>query len=45
MEGQEGRGCVSTLMHIQLTFEQAGICFLDNDVEGGIGVRLEAPKP
>ena len=45
IEGQEGRGCVSTLMHIQSAFEQAGIRFLDSDVEGGIGVRLEAPKP
>jgi transcriptional regulator with XRE-family HTH domain len=35
---------VSTLMRIQSAFEKAGIRFLDNDTEGGIGVRLARPK-
>jgi 6-phosphogluconate dehydrogenase (decarboxylating) len=35
-----GSGYVSTLTRIQSAFEQAGIRFLDNDAEGGIGVRL-----
>jgi hypothetical protein len=38
-------GYVSTLMRIQSAFEQAGILFLDNDLAGGIGVRLCPPKP
>jgi hypothetical protein len=37
-------GYVSTLISIQSAFEDAGIRFLDNDAEGGIGVRLVAPK-
>lgn len=46
MEAQEGpvMGYVSTLIRIQSAFEQAGICFLDTDAGGGIGVRLKAPK-
>jgi hypothetical protein len=31
-------------MRIQSAFENAGIRFLDKDAEGGIGVRLIAPK-
>jgi len=47
IEGKEGpmMGYVSTLMRIQSAFEDAGICFLDSDAGGGIGVRLAAPKP
>jgi transcriptional regulator with XRE-family HTH domain len=37
-------GYVSTLMRIQSAFEEAGIRFLDNDAEGGIGVRLRKQK-
>jgi hypothetical protein len=37
-------GYVSTLISIQSAFENAGIRFLDNDVGGGIGVRLIKPK-
>ena len=46
MEAQMGpvMGYVSTLMRIQSALENAGIRFLDNDAEGGIGVRLVAPK-
>ena len=46
IEGQEGpmMGYVSTLMRIQSAFEEAGIRFLDNDAEGGIGVRLRKQK-
>ena len=46
IEAREGpvMGYVSTLMRVQSAFEQAGIRFLDNDTEGGIGVRLAAPK-
>jgi transcriptional regulator with XRE-family HTH domain len=46
IEGQEGpmMGYVSTLMRIQSAFEEAGIRFLDNDPEGGIGVRLRKQK-
>jgi hypothetical protein len=42
IEGKAGlvMGHVSTLMRIQLAFEQAGVRFLDKDSEGGIGVRL-----
>jgi transcriptional regulator with XRE-family HTH domain len=42
IESKEGAvmGYVSTLMRIQSAFEEAGISFLDNDAEGGIGVRL-----
>jgi hypothetical protein len=47
MEGQEGpvMGYASTLMRIQLAFEEAGIRFLGNDLGGGIGFQLTAPKP
>jgi transcriptional regulator with XRE-family HTH domain len=46
IEAKEGpmMGYVSTLMSIQSAFEQAGIRFLDNEPEGGIGVRLAALK-
>jgi len=46
IEAKEGpmMGYVSTLMSIQTAFERAGICFLDDDAEGGIGVRLIRPK-
>ena len=37
-------GYVSTLTRIQSAFEQAGILFLDNDAQGGIGVRFSAHK-
>jgi hypothetical protein len=30
-------------MSIQSAFESAGISFLDNEVAGGIGVRLAEP--
>jgi hypothetical protein len=42
IEGQEGimMGYVSTMMHIQSAFENAGIRFLDNDAGSGIGVRF-----
>ena len=42
IEGKAGpvMGYVSTLMRIQSAFEQAGIRFLNKDLEGGIGVRL-----
>jgi len=33
-------GYVSTLISIQSAFENAGILFFDNDIGGGIGVRL-----
>ena len=42
-EGQMMR-YVSTLMRIQSAFEEAGIRFLDNEAEGGIGVRLREQK-
>jgi transcriptional regulator with XRE-family HTH domain len=47
VEAQQGpmMGYVSTLIGIQSAFENAGIRFLDSDAEGGIGVRLAAPKP
>jgi transcriptional regulator with XRE-family HTH domain len=46
IESKEGAvmGYVSTLMRIQSAFEEAGIRFLDNDAEGGIGVRLRKQK-
>jgi predicted transcriptional regulator len=46
IEGQEGPvgGYVATLVRIQSAFEKAGIRFLDNNTEGGIGVRLARPK-
>ena len=37
-------GYVSTLMRIQSALEQAGIRFINNEPEGGIGVRLVQPK-
>jgi hypothetical protein len=37
-------GYVSTLMHIQSTFEQAGIGFLDKDTGCRIGVELAQQK-
>ena len=37
-------GYVSTLVRIQSAFEKAGIQFLDNEAEGGIGVRFSAQK-
>ena len=42
IEGQEGPmvGYVSSLMRIESAFGEAGIRFLNKDVEGGIGVRL-----
>jgi transcriptional regulator with XRE-family HTH domain len=47
IESQEGSltGYISTLIQIQSAFEQAGIRFLDNGADGGMGVRLAAPKP
>jgi len=45
IEAKEGpvMGYVSTLMSIQSAFESAGIRFLDNDSDSGIGVRLIRP--
>jgi hypothetical protein len=41
--GRLSDGYVSTLMRVQLAFEQAGIRFIDNESGGGIGVQLAAP--
>ena len=38
-------GYVSTLMRIPSAFEQAGIYFLDNDIDGGIRIRLKMKAP
>ena len=38
-------GNVSTQLRIQKAFEQAGVCFIDADGSGGIGVRLESARP
>jgi hypothetical protein len=37
-------GYVSTLIRIQAAFEQAGIQFIDDDENGGYGLRLEKRK-
>lgn len=37
-------GYVTTLTRIQAAFENAGMLFLDNDADGGIGVRLRKPQ-
>jgi len=37
-------GNVSTVMKIQVAFEQAGIQFIDDDDAGGIGVRISKKK-
>jgi predicted transcriptional regulator len=46
IEGREGivSGYVSTLVRIQTALEDAGVRFLDDDHDGGIGVRLSASK-
>ena len=36
-------GYISTLINIQSAFDRAGVRFLDNEVAGGIGVRLAEP--
>jgi hypothetical protein len=38
-------GYVSTLVRIPSAFEQAGICFLDNDIDDGIRMRLKMKAP
>jgi len=38
-------GYVSTLMRIPSAFAQAGIYFLDNDIDGGIRMRLKMKAP
>jgi predicted transcriptional regulator len=44
IEAQEGSvgGYVSTLESVQSALEKAGVRFIDNDGNGGIGVRLTA---
>ena len=37
-------GCVSILIWIQAAFEQAGIQFIDDDENGGYGLRLAKKK-
>jgi transcriptional regulator with XRE-family HTH domain len=46
IESQEGplMGYISTLVKIQATFEQAGIQFIDDDENGGYGLRLAKKK-
>ena len=46
IESQEGplTGYVSTLLKIQGAFEQAGIQFIDDDENGGFGLRLAKKK-
>jgi transcriptional regulator with XRE-family HTH domain len=37
-------GYVSTLLRIKTAFENAGILFIDDDKDGGIGLRLARKK-
>ena len=37
-------GYVSTLVRLQEAFEKAGILFIDDDEEGGYGLRLAKKK-
>ena len=37
-------GYVSTLARIQVTFETAGVLFIDDDGSAGLGVRLAKSK-
>ena len=47
IEGRSGmvQGFVSTLFSIQTALENAGVRFLDDDVDGGIGVRRTRKPP
>jgi len=46
IESQEGplAGYVSTLLKIQAAFEHAGIQFIDDDENGGFGLRFAKKK-
>jgi hypothetical protein len=43
--GTEIRGSAQTLSRIQKALEAAGISFINQDEEGGPGVRLRKPLP